>query len=152
MSSESGRELSMHELLDRNRKPVSNPPQTLQPPTHITVECPASREQLEVMDRMLVELRRMNALLSELPTREDAAAMQKTLERMLEAAQPPAKPAGRKSANRSSRIWPAVRDWLADRLPTPSWTWLAAIPLGGAVFLAWYCANLLMNGVSQILS
>ena len=141
----------MQELLDRNRKPISSSPQAIQPPTHITVECPVSREQLEAMDRILAELRRMNALLSELPTREDAAAIQKTLDRMLEAARPPAKPAGRKSEKRSARIWPAVRDWLADRLPTPSWTWLAAIPLGGAVFLAWYCANLLLDGVAQIL-
>ena len=141
----------MQELLDRNRRPISNPPQAPQPPTHITVECPVSRERLEAMDTILAELRRMNALLSELPTRENAAAMLKTLDRMLETAQPPAKPAGRKSAKRSARIWPTVRDWLADRLPTPSWTWLAVIPLGGAVFLAWYCANLLINGVSQIL-
>lgn len=141
----------MQELLDRNRRPISSPPQMPQPPTHITVECPTSREQLEAMDRMLTELRKMNTLLSELPTREDAAAMQKTLDRMLEAAQPPAKPAGKRSAKRSARIWPAVRDWLADRLPTPSWTWLAVIPLGGAMYLAWYCANLLLDGVAQIL-
>ena len=148
MNSTSERNLSLAELKELNRRDLSA---ASEGETQITVECPTSREQLEAMDSMLAELRRMNALLSELPTREDAAAMQTTLERMLEAAQPPAKPDGRKSARRSARIWPAVRDWLADRLPTPSWTWLAVIPLGGAVFLAWYCANLLMNGVSQIL-
>ena len=148
MNSTSERNLSLDELKDLNRRDLST---ASAGETHITVECPASRDQLEAMNRMLTELRRMNALLSELPMREDAAAIRKTLDRMLEAAQPPAKPAGRKSAKRSARIWPAVRDWLADRLPTPSWTWLAVIPLGGAMYLAWYCANLLMNGVSQIL-
>ena len=146
MNLTSERNLSLDELKDLNRRDLST---VSAGETHITVECP--REQLEVMDRMLTELRRMNALLSELPTREDAAAIQKTLDRMLEAAQPPAKPAGRKSAKRSARIWPAVRDWLADRLPTPSWTWLAVIPLGGAMYLAWYCANLLLDGVARIL-
>ena len=147
MNSTSERNLSLDELKELNRRDLSA---ASEGETHITVECP--REQLEVMDTILAELRRMNALLSDLPTREDAAAIQKTLDRMLEAAQPPAKPAGRKSANRSSRIWPVVRDWLAGRLPTPSWTWLAVIPLGGAMYLAWYCANLLLDGVARILS
>ena len=148
MNSTSERNLSLDELKDLNRRDLST---ASAGETHITVECPASREQLEAMDRMLAELRRMNTLLSELPTRENAAAMLKTLEQVLEAAQPPAKPVGRKSAKRSARIWPAVRDWLTDRLPTPSWTWLAVIPLGGAAFLAWYCANLLLDGISQML-
>ena len=146
MSLSSERNLSLDELKDLNRRDLST---ASAGETHITVECP--RDQLEAMNRMLAELRKMNTLLSELPTREDAAAIQKTLDRMLEAAQPPAKPAGRKSAKRSARIWPAVRDWLADRLPTPSWTWLAVIPLGGAAYLAWYCANLLLDGVARIL-
>ena len=146
MNSTSERNLSLDELKNLNRRDLSA---ASAGETHITVECP--REQLEVMDRMLTELRRMNALLSELPTREDAATIRKTLERMLEAAQPPAKPDGRKSAKRSARIWPAVRGWLADRLPTPSWTWLAVTPLGGAEYLAWYCANLLLDGVTRIL-
>ena len=148
MSSGSEQRLSMDELKDRNRTPTSAPP-----PTRITVECPDARERLDAMERLLAEQRRTNELLSALPTREELAAMQASLERALEATRPPAKkPAGRKSAKRSSNLLRTVGAWLWDHIPTPSWDWLIVIPLGGAAWLVWrlavYFAALIERAIS----
>ena len=166
MSLESGRELSMQELIERNRRPARKLPQTEiepsvalpQPPTQLTAERPISTEQAELLidtaELILSELRAMNASLASLPTKDDALAVQATLEKMLAAMQPPTKPAGRKSAKHSSRTGSVVRKWLRAlryRLPTPTWEWLVVVPLGAAAYLAWYCVNLLANGIAQIL-
>ena len=153
-------------LIERNRRPTSRPSQTevessttpTLPPMQLTVECPISPEQAEMLieaaDMILAELRAMNMTLASLPTKDDALAVQATLEKMLAAMQPSTKPAGRKSVKHSSRIGSLVRKWLRAlwyRLPTPSWEWLVVVPLGAAAYLAWYCVNLLVNGIAQIL-
>ena len=148
MSSGSERRLSMDELKDRNRTPTSTPP-----PSRITVECPDARERLDAMERLLAEQRRTNELLSALPTREELAAIQKSLEQAIEAMQPPAKkPAGKKSAKRSSNIWRTVGAWLWDHLPKPSLQWLIVIPLGGSVWLALFLMNHILTWLTQVLS
>ena len=152
MSSESEQRLSMDELKDRNRTPISAPPQTPPQPTQATVECPNAKKCFERMERILAEQRRTSELLSALPTRKELAAMQASLERTLEAMQPPAKkPAGRKSAKRSSINWRRVRHWLWDHLPKPSWEWLIMIPLGGSAWLAWLLLNRIADSVSSIM-
>ena len=148
MSSGSDGKLSNQQLVERNRKPLSAPPQT-----QITVECPDAQERLNTIKRLLAEQRRTNELLSSLPTREDAAKLQATLERTLEAMRPPAKkPVGRKSAKRSSINWRRVRQWLWDHLPKPSWEWLIVIPLGGAAWLALCLLNRITAWLTQALS
>lgn len=117
------------------------------------MECPDARERLDAIERLLAEQRRTNELLSALPTREELAAMQASLERTLEATRFPAKkPAGRKSAKRSSNIWRAIGAWLRDRLSAPSWEWLIVLPLGGAAWLVWrlavYFAALIERAIS----
>ena len=131
MSSGSDGKLSNQQLVERNRRPLSAPPQ-------ITVECPDAGERVELIRHLLAEQRRTNELLSTLPTREDAAAMQASLDRMLEAMQHPTKkPAGRKREKRSSTIWPKVMDWLWIHRPGLTWEWLLLLPLGGAAWLMW---------------
>ena len=135
MSSGSDGKLSNQQLVERNRKPLAAPP------TQITVECPDAGERVELIRCLLSEQRRTNDLLSSLPTREDATKLQATLERALEAMQPPAKkPAGRKSAKRSSINWRRVRDWLWIHRPRLTWEWLLLLPLGGAAWLMWRLA------------
>lgn len=128
MNSESGGRLSMDELKDRNRTPTASP--------QLIVEC---TEQIELLERLLVEQRRTNELLSTLSTKEDTARLQATLNRMLEASQP--KPAGRGSAKHSSGRRRKIGDWLWIHLPRPSLEWLIVIPLGGAAWLIWRLAN-----------
>ena len=135
MSSGSDGKLSNQQLVERNRKPLSAPP------TQITVECPDAKKCLERMEQILAEQHRINALLCELPTRKELAAMQ-----------PPAKkPAGRKNAKRSSINWRRVRQWLGDHLPKPSWGWLIVVPLGGSAWLAWLLLNRIADSVSSIM-
>ena len=145
MSSGSDGKISNQQLVERNRRPLSAPPQ-------ITVECPDARKCLERMEQILAEQHRINALLCELPTRKELAAMQASPERTLEAMRPPAKkPAGRRSAKRSSINWRKVRQWLGDHLPKPSWEWLIVVPLGGSAWLAWLLLNRIADSISSIM-
>ena len=147
MSSGSDGKLSNQQLVERNRKPLSAPP------PQVTVECPNARKCLARKERVLAEQHRINAMLCEVPTRKELAAMQKSLEQALEAMQPPAKkPAGRKSEKHSSNIWRKAGAWLWDHLPKPSLQWLIVIPLGGAAWLVWrlavYFAALIERAIS----
>ena len=147
MNSESDGKLSNQQLIERNRKPLSAPP------PQVTVECPSARECLARMERVLAEQHRINAMLCEIPTRKELAAMQKSLEQALEAMQPPAKkPAGRKSEKHSSNIWRKAGAWLWDHLPKPSLQWLIVIPLGGSVWLALFLMNHILTWLTQVLS
>ena len=139
MNLESGGRLSMDELKDRNRMPTVSP--------QIIVEC---TEQVELLERLLAEQRRTNELLSALPTKEDTARLQASLNRMLEPEQ--SKQAGSRSARRSSDRWRRVRNWLWDHLPRPSLEWLIVIPLGGTAWLLWRLANHFAELVEQVLS